>query len=51
MAECPDSVLWDERGEPLNRRWEQRLEGGSVLPLRPATLRWVEPLEVRGAGS
>ncbi|MBM5790850.1 MAG: hypothetical protein FJ053_03650 [Cyanobacteria bacterium M_surface_10_m1_298] len=44
MAEFPTSELWDERGQPLNRRRDQRMKVGSVLPLRPATLRWVEPL-------
>ncbi|MFM9042089.1 MAG: hypothetical protein ACKOHJ_07620 [Vulcanococcus sp.] len=39
MAEFPTSELWDERGQPLNRRRDQRLTVGSVLPLRPATLR------------
>jgi len=45
MVEWPDSVLWDERGDPLNRRRDQRLEVGSVLPVR---LRLLKPAEPEG---
>lgn len=43
MAEFPTSELWDERGQPLNRRQDQRLMVGSVLPVRLRLLRSVVP--------